>query len=238
MATLHLFINHLVEQQMYLNEENVSELDSIRNIYRKRNVSISLTELQDDTREYFEAYLSEKNKRDLKKQIFSHIDDTSCQLTPEYIVAFEDEIGMNVVRRNPRTTLVLASLTAIVSFIGPLLGIFIFEAVSHTAFVTLLPFLAGLGPVGAAMAAAAIITVGAMAIYGLVIGITAAATSKKVKVDILEDVQVTNGAQMSQLGGPSNAPDQDRIPPPQAKQKVDELSSHAATSVPRQVART
>lgn len=175
MSDLHLFCSRLSEAQ-------TEELDSIRNSYRKDNTPIPLIQLASDTRQYFEKHLSDANKKNLGDKIFDNYPNLD-KLTPEYIVAFEDEINMNVIRRNPRATLVVATLTAAISFIGPLLGIFIFEVVSHTAFLTLLPFLAGLGPVGAALAVAAVFMVGMMAIYGLIIGITAAATNKNIKVE-------------------------------------------------------
>jgi hypothetical protein len=116
--------------------------------------------------------------------------DSTNKLTPAFINEFQKQLGMNVIRRNPGKTSVAGIATVVGAFAIPSIVFFTIAAVTGvtaiSAVLPFLPFLAALGPVGAVLAFAGLIAAAALVIYGVTVGITAAATTPK-KTEIEED---------------------------------------------------
>ncbi len=179
------FIVHFTEHHVDSIDTSLDSTEektiSIRDLVRQKK-TISEPELRSQVSKYFDEYVCHKNQRTLGPDIFN----SNRTLSTTFIKSFEEEVGLNSIKRHPGRTVLSFLLTGGAAVGLTFLGIFLFEAINATTFFALLvgamPFMAALGPLGAILLATAVLTIAALLVCAAVVGITAAATSKAVTV--------------------------------------------------------
>jgi hypothetical protein len=139
-----------------------------------------------------------------RKQPQDHRFMVNLPIPDELIREIQKQAGMNIIRRNPWRTFVTSVVVGLGAAVLPLVGMFIFEAVTGasamSAVLSALPFLAAFGPLGAAVGFVGLISAAALVIYGITVGITAAKTEKNIEVVESNDERQFSQHQMKGLG--------------------------------------
>jgi hypothetical protein len=116
-------------------------------------------------------------------------------LSPAFIKEFQKQLGTNVIYRHPWKTLAAGIGVGVGAFALSLMILVIMSTVTSVgvipAVLSFLPFLATLGPLGVAFAFAGLIAAASLVIFGVTVGITAAATTPK-SIKIEEDAKTSN----------------------------------------------
>lgn len=191
----------------YLNDKGHAEGISFRDQIRD-DKKINERRLLTLIHEYLYYDVTLRAQKALHELIFA--DAKGTKLSDEFIRMFEKEVGLNVIRRHPGGTVLAFILTTAITFGGTLLAILLYESITASSFMTVLatvmPFMAALGPIGAVILAAAALTVAALLIYGAVVGLMAATTSKTVHVTNEQGVPRLEDSSSNMLGALNDGP--------------------------------
>jgi hypothetical protein len=189
-TTVEEFVEAFLDAKAYTNQiyrEFFNSAIGLRFTAESNSWEISKEKLKDHVTLFHGSF---KGSPEELSSLYNPIDPRSNNLDEAFINEFQKQLGMNVIRRHPLKTLAAGLGVGFGAFALPLAVLFTMSAVTGVsamgAVFSFLPFLAALGPVGAVFAFSGLIAAAALVIYGLTVGITAAATTPK-KIEIKDD---------------------------------------------------